>query len=154
MKRILFMLFSFILGTFLMITPLSFSDHWLKPEFMSLILIFWMVFEPQWVGIGVAFFVGLWMDSLKGGLLGQTALAMTIMGYLTQLLSARIRLQPFWHQTLCMLVLIGLSQLILLTIPWVLGVPPATRLVWLSTLTSLLVWPLVFKALSAYKTHY
>lgn len=152
MKKMLFIFFSFILGAILMIMPFPHWGHWLKPEWMSVILIFWVVFEPQLIGVGVAWCLGFLMDGLKGGWLGQTALAMAVVSYLAQILGARLRFQPFWHQALCILVLVGLGQLILLMTRWIAGAPPSTDLVWISTLTSVLVWPFVFRFLSLYKT--
>ena len=151
MKTFIFIYCSFILGAILMIIPLPFESHWCKPEWMTLILIFWIVFEPRVVGIGTAFCVGLLMDGLKGGLLGQTALSMTIVAYLAQALGNRLRLQPFWNQLLCVLVLVGLGQLVLVLIRCSMGYPPTTLLVWLSTFTSLIVWPGIFAMLRRYR---
>jgi rod shape-determining protein MreD len=151
MKKFVFMISSFIMGLILMIIPLPFNAHWFKPEWSSLILVFWVISEPQLVGVGIAWCIGLLMDALKGDLLGQTALAMSMIAYLAQALGPRIRLQPFWHQLLCMLVLVGLGQLVLLSIRLLIGYPPQTGLVWLSTLSSVLVWPLVFRILQRYK---
>ncbi len=153
MKKILFMILSFIAGLILMIIPLPFSAHWLKPEWNSLILIFWVISEPQLAGLGLAWCLGILMDVLKGDLLGQTALAMSIIAFLAKALGPRIRLQPFWHQLLCILVLVGLGQLILLSIRSLIGYPPQTSLVWVSTLSSIVVWPLVFRILNRYKIH-
>ncbi len=141
-----------------MIIPLPFEAHWFKPEWISLILIFWVIWEPEIIGVGSAWCIGLLMDGLKGDLLGQTALAMVVVAYLAQALGPRLRLQSFWNQLLCILVLVGFAQLILLITRWFIGSPPQTGLVWLSTLTSILVWPLVFRVLKLYKsqssTHY
>lgn len=151
MKKILFIVLSLLLGVILMIIPLPFESHWFKPEWMSIILIFWIISEPGLVGVGTAWCIGLLMDGLKGGLLGQTALSMTVVAYLAQGLASRLKLQPFWHQLLCMLVLVGFGQLILLMIRCCMGYPPTTALVWLSTITSLLVWPWIFRILSRYR---
>lgn len=153
MKKIVFMILSFTLSLILMIIPLPFNVHWFRPEWNSLILIFWVISEPQLVGIGIAWTIGILMDALKGDLLGQTALAMSMIAFLAKALGPRIRLQPFWHQLLCILVLVGLGQLILLTIRLLTGHPPQTGLVWVSTLTSILVWPLVFRILKHYKSY-
>lgn len=155
MKRILFICLSFVLGIMLMIIPLPYAVHWFRPEWISIILIFWVVSEPRLIGVGVAWGVGLLMDGLKGDLLGQTALAMAVVSYLTQILGARLRFQPFWYQSLCILVLVGFGQLVLLISRWIAAsTPPPTGLVWASTLTSLLIWPLVFHVLNIYKSRF
>ncbi len=142
--------FSFVIAWVLMILPLPYEIHWFRPEWINLVLIYWVMREPHLVGVGTAFSVGLIMDGLRGLVLGQTALAMTIIAYLTHSLRRRLQLHFFWQQALCILVLVGLGQLTLLLIRWLIGHPPETLLVWSSTLTSVLLWPLVFHFLRFY----
>lgn len=141
---------SVLIAAILSIIPLPFEEHWARPEWMSLVLIYWLINEPTLVGVGVAFCVGLIMDGLKGGLIGENALAMTIVAYLTYLLRNQLRLHSFWTRSLCILVLVGFGQLTILCTRWCVGNPPQTLLVWLSTLTSVLLWPLIFRLLHFY----
>jgi len=45
-------------------------------------LVFWSVHQPLRIGVGVAFVFGLAMDVHQGALLGQHALAYTVLGFL------------------------------------------------------------------------
>jgi len=150
MYRIFVCAISILIAWILSIIPLPFEEHWARPEWMSLVLIYWMMNEPGLVGVGTAFSVGLVMDGLRGGLLGENALAMTVVAYLTHLLRYRLRLHSFWIRTLCILVLVGFGQLTILCTRWGVGNPPQTLLVWLSTLTSVLLWPFVFRLIQFY----
>lgn len=51
------------------------------PDFLALVLVFWNVNQPRRVGVGAAFVFGLFMDVHEGALLGQHALAYTLLSY-------------------------------------------------------------------------
>ncbi|HOL37947.1 MAG TPA: rod shape-determining protein MreD [Rubrivivax sp.] len=51
------------------------------PDWLALTLVFWNVHQPRRVGIGWAFLFGLLMDVHQGALLGQHALAYTLLSF-------------------------------------------------------------------------
>jgi rod shape-determining protein MreD len=51
------------------------------PDVLAVLLVFWTVHQPLRVGIGAAFVFGLLMDAHQGGLLGQHAMAYTILSF-------------------------------------------------------------------------
>jgi rod shape-determining protein MreD len=51
------------------------------PDFLAVALVFWNVQQPRRVGVGAAFVFGLFMDVHDGALLGQHALAYTLLAY-------------------------------------------------------------------------
>ncbi len=51
------------------------------PDFLAVALVFWNVYQPRRVGVGAAFVFGLFMDVHDGALLGQHALAYTLLSY-------------------------------------------------------------------------
>jgi len=53
----------------------------LMPDFVALVLVFWNVHQSRRVGVGLAFFFGLMMDVHDGAVLGQHALAYTLLSY-------------------------------------------------------------------------
>src|SRR6188508_3657602 len=62
----------------------------LVPDFVALVLVFWCVRQPRLVGLGVAWALGLITDAGNGVLLGQHALAYSIIAFLGIWLSRRI----------------------------------------------------------------
>ncbi|MDO9435441.1 rod shape-determining protein MreD [Hydrogenophaga sp.] len=52
------------------------------PDLLAVVLVFWSVHQPLRIGVGVAFAFGLAMDVHQGVLLGQHALAYTVLGFL------------------------------------------------------------------------
>lgn len=51
------------------------------PDLLAVALVFWNVHQPRRVGVGAAFVFGLLMDVHQGALLGQHALAYTLLSY-------------------------------------------------------------------------
>lgn len=51
------------------------------PDFLAVALVFWNVHQPRRVGVGSAFVLGLIMDVHQGALLGQHALAYTLLSF-------------------------------------------------------------------------
>jgi rod shape-determining protein MreD len=51
------------------------------PDLLAVALVFWNVHQPRRVGVGVAFVFGLLMDVHQGALLGQHALAYTLLSF-------------------------------------------------------------------------
>ena len=60
------------------------------PDFLALVLVFWNVHQPRRVGVGVAFLFGLMMDVHDGAVLGQHALAYTLLGFFATAIHRRL----------------------------------------------------------------
>ena len=52
------------------------------PDLLAVVLVFWTVHQPMRISIGGAFVFGLLMDVHQGGLLGQHAMAYTVLSFL------------------------------------------------------------------------
>ncbi len=140
---------SLFMALILMIVPIPQEWQWSRPEWLTLLLIFWVLREPNKVGVLTGFCFGFLMDILAQVLLGQYALAMTIVVYLTHRLRNRMRFFLFWQELFVVLILIGISQLILISIEWLIGHPPRTLWYWSSTLLSVLLWPVLNRTMQS-----
>ncbi len=60
------------------------------PDFLALVLVFWNVHQPRRVGVGVAFLFGLMMDVHDGAVLGQHALAYTLLAFFATTIHRRL----------------------------------------------------------------
>jgi len=60
------------------------------PDILALVLVFWSVHQPLRVGISVAFALGLALDVHQSSLLGQHALAYSVLSYLAIALHRRL----------------------------------------------------------------
>ncbi len=115
----------------------------LRPDFLALVLLYWIVHRPMAVGIGIAWMFGLGMDVAEGNLFGQHALAYAVMAYATLALRRRILMFPLLPQALhvwpILLLMLGVTVLIKL-FSGALWIGP---LYFLSAFTGALLWPLL-----------
>jgi rod shape-determining protein MreD len=112
------------------------------PDFIALGLVFWNVHQPRRVGMGAAFVFGLLMDVHNGALLGQHALAYTLLSYGAITLYRRILWYPLWVQLFAVLVLLILAQLSSLIIRlWVGGSFPGL-IYFGESVVGAVLWPL------------
>ena len=65
----------------LLLDFLPWKDVALVPDFVALTLTFWCVRQPRLVGLGVGWLLGLLMDTGNGVLLGQHALAYSLLAF-------------------------------------------------------------------------
>ena len=75
----LFIAFTLVLA--LAFGMLPFGRQPAMPDLLALALVFWNVHQPRRVGVGVAFVFGLLVDVHQSALLGQHALAYTLLSY-------------------------------------------------------------------------
>lgn len=131
---------SLIAGLALNMLPLG-RVVWL-PDFLMLLLAFWCVHQPQRVGMGTAFVLGLCMDVQATSLLGQHALAYTVLAYGATALQRRLAWFSAWAQALHVLPLLLLAHAIALAVglAWG-GVFPGLASV-VAPLLETLLWPL------------
>ena len=140
-------IFTFIVALLLTVVPLPDSVRYLRPDWVGLVLIYWCMALPDRVGVTTGWFVGLMVDMLTGTLLGQHALSLTIVAWLTQKFHQRLRLVPVWQQSLTILVLLVLHQLLALWISRIIGRPGAPWFFWMPSGLGMIIWPLVHSTL-------
>ena len=68
------------------------------PDLLMLLLVFWSVHQPTRVGMGTAFILGLCMDVHQTALLGQHALAYTVLAYFAIRFQRRLLWLNVWEQ--------------------------------------------------------
>jgi rod shape-determining protein MreD len=82
------------------------------PDFAAVVLVFWGIHQPRRVGIGVAFFMGLLMDVHDATLLGEHALAYTLLSYLAIMIHRRVLWFPVVTQAIHVFPLLLFAQAI------------------------------------------
>lgn len=117
---------------------------WVRPEWVALVLIYWVLILPHRVGVGTAFVVGIALDLIKGSLLGLSALSLVTIAYVTYLLHRRILMYPLWQQGFLVLVLVGINQLIFHWMQVMVGMTGDNLLFLLPSVVSAVLWPWCF----------
>ena len=134
----------FIFAMMLAIIPISEAFMWLKPNFVVLLLIYWVVKAPKVVGIYFAFLLGIFIDLLMYRTLGITSLALCVVAYLTNLLRAKLSTFCLWQQALTIFLLIGFFQLILVWNYLFEGMAAFNIYFWLTIIANLIFWPILY----------
>jgi len=86
----------------------------IRPDFMLLVILFWLLRAPNFCNVGTAWLMGLFMDLAMGGIFGQYALAYTVTAFFAVIYQRRLVLFSKTQQLLYVFSLLVLSQLILL----------------------------------------
>lgn len=102
---------SFIIALMLSVFPMDVDWRWFRPEFVALMVIYWSMYAPEYVGIPVAWCIGLLQDIIEFSLLGPNALGLSITAYLCQLFCQRIGSCSVWQQAGYVFILIGVYLL-------------------------------------------
>jgi rod shape-determining protein MreD len=145
---------TFLFAGLLTVLPLPAWLQWGRPEWVTLILIYWCIALPHRVGIATALVAGVGVDVLEGAILGQHALALVVVALLSLLLYQRLRVYSIGQQAGVVFILVGISQLICQWIQNIEGVSALPRLFLLPALSSALLWPVVLLALRGLRRHF
>ncbi|MGK0499870.1 MAG: rod shape-determining protein MreD [Oceanicoccus sp.] len=132
-----------VLALLLAIVPLPTWAQWGRPEWVAMVLLYWVIALPEKVGITVAWFVGLIQDVVVGAPIGQHAFALAILAYLALILYQRLRMYTPVQQAAVIFVLIGLNQMLGHWIQTISGTMSPNLLFLLPALVSALLWPIL-----------
>lgn len=150
----LVIIFSLIAALFLTILPLPEILEPFRPAWVPMVLVYWVMALPVRLGVGLGWLVGLLLDVATGTLLGQNAMALSLLAFLTLQLHQRLRVYPLGQQAMAILMLIALYQMLVVWVRGIIGFPPETWLYWMQSFTSMLAWPLLFIVLRGVRRQY
>ena len=109
-----FIILSLMVGLFLNLLPIQGDLLMLRPDFVALVLLFWGTYQPQRVGISIAFVMGLLMDVGNSSMFGQHALAYSVMLFIAFLLRRRLHVFGLLKQAPQVGLLLLFTQFIML----------------------------------------
>ncbi len=113
------------------------------PDFVALILVFWSIYQPRKVGIGIAFAMGLVMDVHGAALLGQNALAYTLLSYFAITIHRRVLWFRPLVQALHVLPLLVLMQVVQVVVQLAVSAKLPHWTYFLQSVIAAALWPLV-----------
>jgi rod shape-determining protein MreD len=147
MQTSLAIILSILAALLLSVMPMPHPVSLGRPMWLAMVLAYWVMALPHRVGLLTAWLAGLVSDVLFGQLFGQNALVMTLVVWMVLLLYQRIRRFPLWQQSLVMLPVFGIAQMVLLWLNSLSGNRPPTLLFLLPAVVSAVLWPWVFSLL-------
>lgn len=135
---------SVTLALLLGLLPLPPSLQPFRPYWLALVLGYWVIEDPDRVGLGFAFAIGLLADLAFGGLLGEQALRLTVMAFIVQRFRAQLRFFPLSQQALAVAGLLLNDRVVTAAVHLALGEPQLPSSFWWAPLTGMLLWAPVF----------
>lgn len=112
-----------------------------RPEWLAMLVVYWVLRAPQRFGILTAWSLGLLLDVLQGSLLGIHAMALSLLAALVLTAHQRLQMYPLPQQCLVVFLFIGLAQMLVHFVHQMLGIPRGGFDYLYPALTSALAWP-------------
>lgn len=140
---------SLLAGLALAIVPLPAWAVNARPDWVALLVIYWSLALPRKFGIGSAWVAGLALDTLTGTLLGQHALGLALITFISLKFHLRIRVFPIWQQAMTVFMLLCVNQFMLFWVDGLAGAAGIPQVRWMPVVTGTLLWPLIAQLLGA-----
>ena len=141
------MALSALVALALAILPLPAVLDAFRPDFLVLVVFYWCIESPRAGGLSLAFFAGLALDVIQGVVLGQHALALTLMGAWATHLRLRIRVFSMLSQCLVVFMLLTGYQFIVFWVDGATGNPVTNFRRWLAPIIGALLWPVLISVM-------
>ena len=114
-----------------------------RPDWVALTLIYWVMMLPRTYSIGTAWIVGIVLDVAQGTLLGQHAIALCFVAYISVKFHLQFRVFPTSQMSATVFALLAFYQFILFWVNGVAGVNAPAVTYWGPVITGALIWPLL-----------
>lgn len=119
------------------------SWNFWRPEWVALLVIYWVLRAPAHFGMITAWALGLFVDVLEASVLGLHAAAFSLLAFLVLSAHQRMKLYPVGQQSLLVFLFIGLGQMLIHFLQHLVGTPQDGLHYLLPALTSAVVWPVL-----------
>lgn len=137
-------LITFLISLVVTLMPLPDWARPFRPQWYTLVLIYWAMAHPERISVGTGWLLGLIVDAMTGSLPGQHALTLSLVAYIVVKLHTQIRVFPLWQQSVTVMMLLFLEPLIA---TWAMGIthqPPPPLLYWFTPVIGMLLWPWIY----------
>jgi rod shape-determining protein MreD len=143
--------FSVLVALIAQVMPLPDWLSVVRPSFIGVVIIYWGIFAPHAGGIFAPWLAGLALDVFKGDVLGQNALAVALIAYITMTLHQRLRNQTLIQQSLFVFAMLFVSEVVVWGIEGWSGHVASTPWRWIQPMIGAMLWP--FVAMLVGRTH-
>ncbi len=147
------MALSALVALALAVIPLPAVLDAFRPDFLVLVVFYWSIESPRAGGLALAFTAGLALDVIQGVVLGEHALALTLMAAWATHLRLRLRVFSVLSQSLTIFALLTGYQFVLFWVDGATGNAVTAFSRWLAPVIGALIWPLVAGVLSRLHDH-
>jgi len=138
-----FVLLTLLIALVANMAPASGVFMALRPDFLAVVLLYWCIQAPRYVGVGTAWFVGLVMDVADATLFGQHALAYAVLAFAADYFRRRVLRFPLWQQAVQVAVLLVATAGLVLVVRFIGGAPMPRWTYAAPPIVGALLWPLL-----------
>ncbi|MDX1706295.1 rod shape-determining protein MreD [Pseudidiomarina sp.] len=148
------LLLSYVLAMVLMVMPLpALLEPW-RPDWLSLVIIYWLLAIPHRVGFGTVLILGLLADILMGSVFGIYAIALLLIAYPTVRHYQRIRNYSLTQQAIIVGILVLVKRAVVYELEHVLN-DAVFHLPYLyPVISSAIIWPWIYLIMRKYRRRY
>lgn len=132
-----------VVALMLMVIPLPDGTEPFRPDWVTLTLIYWAMMMPRTWSVGSAWIVGIVLDVAQGTILGQHALALGAVVFVTVKFHLLVRVFPMQQLAATVFALLALYQFLLFWINGVAGIDAPAISYWAPVLSGTLFWPVM-----------
>ena len=131
-----------ILSIVLTIIPVPDIINSFRLPWLMMTVIYFSIFNVSLIGVLSAWFAGLILDLMTGGLMGENAMILSIISYISYRFRFQIRVYPIWQIMVVVLILLSLGELLSLWIQGVSGTMNISIVNWINISIAIIIWPL------------
>lgn len=143
------MILTALIALVLTVLPLPTYLALARPAFLVLTVLYWSIASPRAGGIGLGFFAGLMLDVFQSPVLGEHALALSVITYIAVREHQKIRSKPAFQQSLIVFAALLAYETLLFAIDGWTHHPISNPLRWTHTISGALFWAPVAAVLNA-----
>ena len=148
------LLLSYLAALVLMVLPLPPMLEMWRPDWLTLVLIYWLMALPHRVGFTTVLVLGLMTDILLGSGFGIYTIALIAIAYPVLSHFQRLRNQSLLQQTLFVGLLVLMKRVIVYELEHVFNDAVFNLPYLYPVLTSMFAWPWVYLLLRKYRHRY
>lgn len=134
------LIIAFLLRTIPLPLPLAYA----APEWVALVVIYWVLALPYRLGIFFAFVVGLFADAHEGAPLGMHAFCFSLLAFMVMVMYQRIRVYPPMQQAGVVFVMLLIFLVCKFSLRNLFGMPGEAPLYLIPAFSSAILWPWIY----------
>ena len=131
-----------LLSIVLTIIPLTDLINSFRLPWLIMTVIYFSIFNVALIGVLSAWLSGLILDLMAGGLMGENAMILSIISYLSYRFRFQIRVYPIWQIMVVVLIFLSLGEILSLWIQCVSGSMNLSVIEWINILIAVIIWPI------------
>ncbi len=139
---------TFVFGLMLTIMPLPDAVGAFRPDWLAMLVIYWAMQLPRTWSVGTAWLFGIVLDVSQGTLLGQHALALSCVAFVTVRFHLQMRVFPIPQLTATVFPILAIYQFLLFWVNGIVDNDAPSVAYWGPVISGTVLWP-VFLAVLA-----